>query len=50
MKLRNLFVVNTIIALIFAAGLLLAPRTMLNLFGLSVGSTVNFNANINLVT
>ena len=28
MNLRNLFIVNTIIALIFAVALLLAPKTM----------------------
>ena len=49
MKLRNLFIVNTLVALIFAAGLLLAPKTMLTLFGLSVGTTVRNNAVISLV-
>jgi hypothetical protein len=49
MKLRYLFIVNTIVALIFAAGLLLAPKTMLNLFGLNVGAAVKANASINLV-
>lgn len=49
MKLRYLFIVNTIVALVFAAGLLLAPKTMLGLFGISVGSTVNFNASLNFV-
>ena len=50
MKLRYLFIVDMVVALIFAAGLLLAPKTMLNLFGLGVGSTVKYNASINLVT
>ncbi len=49
MKLRNLFMVSAVVALIFAAGLLLAPKTMLNLFGLSVGATVRNNAILNLV-
>jgi len=49
MKLRYLFVLNTIVALIFAAGLLLAPRTLLGLFGVTVGSTVSFNASLNFV-
>ncbi|HLO13472.1 MAG TPA: hypothetical protein VK206_01490 [Anaerolineales bacterium] len=49
MKLRYLFIVDTVVALVFAAGLLLAPKTMLNLFGLGVGSTVKYNASINLV-
>jgi len=49
MKLRYLFVLNTIVALIFAAGLLLAPRTILGLFGVSVGANVSFNASLNFV-
>ncbi len=49
MKLRYLFVLNALVALIFAAGLLLAPKTMLGLFHLSVGSTVSFNATLNFV-
>jgi hypothetical protein len=49
MKLRYLFILNTIVALIFAAGLLLAPKTMLGLFGISVGATVSFNASLNFV-
>ena len=49
MKLRMVLIVNTIVALIFAAGLLLAPKTMLALFGISVGSTVNFNASLGFV-
>src|ERR1041384_3605480 len=36
MKLRYLFIVDTVVALVFAAGLLLAPKTMLNLFGFGV--------------
>ena len=50
MKLRNLFVVNTIVALIFAAGLLFAPKTMLDLFGLNVSAGVSNSARMNLVT
>ena len=50
MKLRNLFVLDTIVALIFAAGLLFAPKTLLDLFGLNVGAGVSINAKINLVT
>src|ERR1043165_4215260 len=49
MKLRNLFIVSAVVALVFAAGLLLAPKTMLTIFGLSVGATVRSNAVINLV-
>jgi len=49
MKLRYLFIIDTVVALVFAAGLLLAPKTMLNLFGLGVGSTVKYNASLNLV-
>lgn len=49
MKLRYLLVLNTIVGLIFAAGLLLAPKTILGLFGVSVGSTVSFNASLNFV-
>jgi hypothetical protein len=49
MKLRLVLIVNTIVALIFAAGLLLAPKTMLALFGISVGSTANFNASLGFV-
>ena len=50
MKLRNLFIVNTLVALVFAAGLLLAPKTMLTLFGLNVGAAVRTNAILSLVT
>jgi len=50
MKLRNLFVLDTIVALIFAAGLLFAPKTLLDLFGLNVGAGVSINAKINLIT
>ncbi|HSA99194.1 MAG TPA: hypothetical protein VLE49_00990 [Anaerolineales bacterium] len=49
MKLRNLLVVHAIVMLVLAAGLLLAPKTILGIFGLSVGTTVKFNASINLV-
>jgi hypothetical protein len=40
---------HAVVMLVLAAGLLLAPRTILSLFGLSVGTTVRFNASINLV-
>jgi len=50
MKLRYVFVLNTIVALIFAAGLLLAPRTILSLFGVTVGGGVTANASINFVS
>src|SRR5260221_12806601 len=50
MKLRNLFVLDTIVALIFAAGLLFAPKTMLDLFGLNVSAGVSNSAKMNLVT
>ncbi len=50
MKLRNLFALNTIVALVFAAGLLFAPKTLLDLFGLNVGAGVSNSAKINLVT
>jgi len=49
MKLRYLFMVNTVVALIFAAGLLLAPKTILNLYGLTVGAAVRTNAILSLV-
>jgi hypothetical protein len=49
MKLRILLIVHMIVMLILAAGLLLAPRTILNLFGLTVGTTVSFNASMNFV-
>ena len=49
MKLRYLFVINTIVALIFAAGMLLAPKLILGLFGVNVGAGVTANASINFV-
>ena len=33
MKLRNFFLINTIVALLFALGFLILPETVLNLFG-----------------
>lgn len=39
MRLRNLFLLGTVVALIFALGLLLGPTTILQLFGLSTGNT-----------
>lgn len=49
MKLRYLFFLNAVVLFILAAGFLLAPRTVLGLFGLSVGTTVNFNATLSFV-
>jgi hypothetical protein len=49
MKLRYVFIVDAIVTLIFAAGLLLAPKTILNLFGLNAGSTVRNTAILNLI-
>lgn len=48
-RLRNLLIVHAIVMLVLAAGLLLAPRTILSLFGLTVGATVRFNASMNFV-
>lgn len=50
MKLRYVFVLNTIVALIFAVGLLLAPKPMLGIFGVNIGAGVTANASINFVT
>lgn len=41
MKLRNLFVVNAVVALGFAVGFLLIPGTMWKLYGVTPGSGVN---------
>lgn len=49
MKLRILLIVHMIVMFVLAAGLLLAPRTILNLLGLNVGTTVAFNASMNFV-
>jgi len=49
MKLRYLFILNAVVLIILAAGFLLAPRTVLGVFGLSVGTTVNFNATLSFV-
>lgn len=49
MKMRYLFIVNAVVALIFGAGLLLAPKTMLTLFGLNVGTAVRSNSILNLI-
>jgi CBS domain containing-hemolysin-like protein len=49
LKLRNLLIVHAIVMLVLAAGLLLAPKTILGLFGLTVGTTVKANAGFNLV-
>ncbi len=50
MKLRYWFVFNALVVLIFAVGLLLAPKTMLSLLGLSLSSAVSFGATTNFVT
>ncbi len=50
MKLRYWFVLNAVVELIFAVGLLLAPKTMLGLLGLSLSSAVSFGATTNFVT
>jgi hypothetical protein len=39
MKLGNLYILGTVVAFIFALGLLLGPVTVLQLFGLSTGNT-----------
>ncbi len=49
LKLRNLLIIHAIVMIVLAAGLLLAPKTILSLFGLTVGTTVKFNASMNLV-
>lgn len=48
-RLRNLLMAHAVVMLVLAAGLLLAPGTILSLFGLSVGTTVRFNASMNFV-
>ncbi len=48
-RLRTLLIVHAIVMLVLAAGLLLAPKTILNLFGLTVGTAVKPNASMNLV-
>jgi hypothetical protein len=49
LKLRNLLIVHAIVMLVLAAGLLLAPKTILGLFGLTVGTAVKANSGFNLV-
>jgi hypothetical protein len=39
MKLGNLYLLSTVVAFIFALGLLLGPATVLQLFSLSTGNT-----------
>jgi hypothetical protein len=39
MKIRNLYLLGTLVAFIFALGLLLGPTTILQLFGLTTGNT-----------
>ncbi len=49
MKLRNLFIADAVVTLVFAAGLLLAPKTILGIFGLTVGALAKSNAVVSLV-
>lgn len=46
MNLRNLFLVNTVVALVFALGLLLGPTTLLTLYGLKTGTSENLVAQL----
>ncbi len=48
-RLRTLLIAHAIVMLVLAAGLLLAPKTILNLFGLTVGTAVKPTASMNLV-
>lgn len=48
-RLRTLLIAHAIVILVLAAGLLLAPKTILNLFGLTVGTAVKPSASMNLV-
>ncbi len=48
-RLRNLLIVHAVVMLVLAAGLLLAPKTILNLFGLTAGTAVKPSASMNLV-
>ncbi len=48
-RLRNLLIVHAIVVLVLAAGLLLAPKTILNLFGLTAGTAVKPSASMNLL-
>ncbi len=48
-RLRNLLIVHAVVMLVLAAGLLLAPKTILNLFGLTVGTAVKPTASMNLI-
>ncbi len=49
LKLRNLLIVHAIVMFVIAAGLLLAPKTVVGLLGLTVGTAVKANASLNLV-
>ncbi len=49
MKSKILFFINAIVALVFAAGLLLSSKTILGLFHLTVGTTSAANASMNYV-
>lgn len=46
MKLRNLFLLDTVLAFVFALVALLGPTTMLKFFGLSTGDTEKLLAQI----
>jgi hypothetical protein len=44
LTLRNVFLVNSIVAFVLALGFLLGPDTLLKLFGLSTGATEKLGA------
>lgn len=46
LTLRNVFLVNSIVALVLALGLLLGPDSILKLFGLSAGATEKLGAQV----
>lgn len=46
LTLRNVFLVNSIVAFVLALGLLLGPDFMLKLFGLSAGTTEKLGAQL----
>jgi phosphate/sulfate permease len=46
MNLRNLYLINVVVALIFALGLLLGPATMLKILGMTAGTSENLVAQL----
>ncbi len=46
MKLRNLLILDAIVSLLFAIGLLLGPSTILQFFGLTTGNTEKLLAQV----